>query len=74
VYSSSDTVERTVSSIESGADENLGLRITQVYRRESGERKRCTATPILGPAAARAPTAYGARCAITTAVSQDRPL
>jgi ketosteroid isomerase-like protein len=29
--------ERAMSSIEGGAAEDLGLRITQVYRRESGE-------------------------------------
>jgi ketosteroid isomerase-like protein len=31
--------ERASSSIEGGGDEDLGLRITQVYRRESGEWK-----------------------------------
>jgi ketosteroid isomerase-like protein len=31
--------ERAVSSIEGGAAEGLGLRITQVYRREAGEWK-----------------------------------
>jgi ketosteroid isomerase-like protein len=31
--------ERAASSIEGGADEELGLRITQVYRRESGDWK-----------------------------------
>jgi ketosteroid isomerase-like protein len=31
--------ERAASSIEGGDDENLSLRITQVYRRESGEWK-----------------------------------
>jgi ketosteroid isomerase-like protein len=31
--------ERAASSIEGGAAEGLGLRITQVYRRESGEWK-----------------------------------
>jgi ketosteroid isomerase-like protein len=31
--------ERAASSIEGGAAEELGLRITQVYRRESGDWK-----------------------------------
>jgi ketosteroid isomerase-like protein len=31
--------ERAVSSIEAGAAEDLGLRITQVYRREAGQWK-----------------------------------
>lgn len=63
--------KRALSSIDGGAAEGLGLRITQVCRREVGEWKlvRRHADPC--PATVRAPTIYGRECAISTTVSHS---